>query len=71
MVALKPECFSFISQQLELERRRPALISSGAEEMLKDTSIRLTITLQVSMLKPSVFMSVPEKKKQEGEQVSR
>lgn len=42
-----------------------------AEEMLKDTSIRLTITLQVSMLKPSVFMSVPERKKQEGEQVSR
>lgn len=26
---------------------------------LKDTSIKLTMTLQVSMLKPSVLMSVP------------
>lgn len=31
MGALKPECFSFISQQLELETRRPGLIRSEAE----------------------------------------
>lgn len=71
-----------------METRRPSLFRSMAElefwlqgvrkvevtlVMLKDTSIRLTITLQVSMLKPSVLMSVPVKKRQEveAEQVNR
>lgn len=34
-------------------------------QQLKDTSIRLTSTLQVSMLKPSVLMSLPVKRRQE------
>lgn len=41
--------------------------------MSKDTSIRLTMTLQVSRLKPSVLMSVPVNIRQEVEddQVTR
>lgn len=46
------------------------------KRLLKDTSIRLTMTRQVSMLKPSVLMSLPveeekEAEQQEGEQLSR
>lgn len=40
-------------------QRRVSSYFGFGHSVLKDTSIRLTMTLQVSMLKPSVLMSVP------------
>lgn len=54
------------------KRDKPTLHT--VKRLLKDTSIRLTMTRQVSMLKPSVLMSLPveeEAEQQEGEQLSR
>ena len=68
---LKPSCWLWAEQNRTSDRAQFWLQSAG--RLQKDTSIRLTMTLQVSRLKPSVLMSVPVRERQEviGEQVSR